>query len=232
MKTIKFNTYTINARILPAIISIIPFFILWFYIRSYLGLKDLEKFLLNIKFYGEITLSIAAIYFCSLIIRQLSKYFESKYFIHADGFPTTFLMTYSDNTFSKEYKDKYRSKIKEQFDISLLNEEEEKSNYIEAKKLLNEATKQVILKIKDGYLVKHHNIWYGFYRNFIGGTIISMVICLANIVTGLFINTNLTIISSALFIVYLLIFLFRKKILFGAAIDYAKQLIAEFMQKE
>lgn len=200
----KFNTYTINARILPAIISIIPFFVMWYYIRGYLVLKGLEDYLLNIRFYGEITLSIAAIYFCSLIIRQLSKYFERKYFLEANGFPTTYLMTYKDNTFSKEYKDKYRQKIKVLFDINLLNEEEEKVKYSEAKKLLNEATKQVILKIKDGYLVKQHNIWYGFYRNLIGGTLISMALCIANIFIGLFINKSLVIIGVSLLFVYFL----------------------------
>ena len=230
MKYEKFDTYTIYARLFPGVLTIIPFFVLWFFLRKDMEILNLEKYLLNIKITSSITILVVLMYINAMIIRQVSKYYESKYFIKKEGFPTTYLMTYKNNTFSKDYKNQYREKIKRQFDIKLLNEIEEAVDYQEAIKLLNEASKQVVLYVKDGHLVKQHNIWYGFSRNLIGGTIIGTILCLINIILGLLINIKLSIISTAIIIIYVLIFLFRKSILEYNAEAYAKQLIAEYIQ--
>jgi hypothetical protein len=140
-------------------------------------------------------------------------------------------MTYADSTFSKSYKDKYRQLVKKQFNLDLLNESEEAADITEARKRLNEATQSIGLKIKKGYLVSKQNIWYGFVRNLIGGTIYSTIFCIINIVVG-FVwckNPILVISSIILLVVYAILFLFRKQILIQNAEAYANQLIAEFM---
>lgn len=226
----KFNSYTIYARFFPCIISALPLFVLWFFLSENIQLKELVTYLLSLKFYGGITLSIVFLYFYAQVLRITSKIIEKKYFHHRAGFPTTYLMTYSDDTFSKSYKDKYRRLVKQQFDLDLLNESEETADIVEARKRLNESTQLIRLKIKEGHLVSKQNIWYGFVRNLIGGTIYSTIFCIINIIVGSvwYKNPILVISSTILLVIYAIVLLFHKQILIQNAEDYANQLIAEF----
>ena len=229
----KFNTYTIHARFFPCIISALPLFILWFFLSVNIQLKELGTYLLSLKFYGGTTLSIIFLYFYAQVLRITSKIIETKLFHDKTGFPTTYLMTYVDDTFSKRYKDKYRSLVKEQFNIDLLDESEEAVDIVEARKRLNEATQLIKLKIKSGHLVLKQNIWYGFVRNLVGGAIYSIIFCIINIVIGLtrYNNSILVISSVILLVVYAGVVLFRKQILIQNAEAYANQLIAEFVEQ-
>jgi len=66
------------------------------------------------------------------------------------------------------------------------------------KKRLNEATKQVILKVRDGHLVKKHNIWYGFFRNLVGGSIYSSFFCFLTSLNAFKLSLSLTRSSATL----------------------------------
>jgi len=155
---IIFDEYTWKARFFPCIISALPLFILWFFLSENVQLRELGSYLSSIKFYGGVTISVVALYFYAQILRITSKYFENKYFVKKLGFPTTYLMTYTDNTFSKSYKYKYRELVKKHFGIVLLNEDEEAADATETRMRLNEATTQGRLKVKEGQLVKKQNI--------------------------------------------------------------------------
>ena len=120
----KFNTYTIYARFFPCIISAMPLFVLWFFLSANIQLRELGAYLLSLKFYGGITLSIVFLYFYAQVLRITSKIIEKKPFHDTAGLPTTYLMMYADDTFSKSYKDKYRQLVKKRFNIDLLNESE------------------------------------------------------------------------------------------------------------
>lgn len=228
------DTYAIRARHFPALLSALPFFVIWFHLSDNVQLKELVSFILSLKFLGGITFSIAFLYVYSLTIREISKYFQRQYFTgnEANGFPTTYLMTYADSTFSDSYKDKYRKLILDRFNFELLNKEAEEANLIEARKRLDEAAGLIRPEIKDGYLVLQHNIWFGFCRNFIGGTIISILLCIVGILAGIFFiedNKVLFLILGILFLLYFIVFLFRKPILVYNGEAYAKQLFSEFI---
>ena len=229
----KFNSYAIFARYLPAILSALPFFVFWFYLSDNVQLEELVSFILSLKFFGGTTFSIAFLYICSLAIREISKHFERKYFTddEAQGFPTTYLMTYADSTFSDSYKDKYRKLISNQFDFELLDKEQEEANPIEARKRLDEAAGLIRATIQEGYLVLKHNIWYGSFRNLIGGTAISIPLCIFEIVLGWFWveDNKVLFILGILFFIYLILFLLRKRILIRNGEAYAKQLLSEFI---
>jgi hypothetical protein len=227
----KFNNYTIYARFFPCIISALPLFVLWFFLSDNIQLKELGNYLLSIKLYGGITLSVVFLYFYAQVLRITSKIIEENLFHKKAGFPSTYFMTYSDNTFSKSYKDKYRQLVKKQFDIDLLDETGEVSDITEARKRLNEASQLIKVQIGKGYLVLSQNIWYGFVRNLVGGTIFSLIFCIINIIVGSvwFKNSILIISSIILLVIYAMIFLFRKRILIQNAEAYTNQLLAEFM---
>lgn len=230
------DTYTIRARYFPALLSALPFFMIWFYLSDNVQFEGLASFIGNIKLFRieGLTFSIVFLYAYSLIIREPSKRFQTKYFTGdgAKGFPTTYLMMYVDSTFSDSYKDKYRKLISDRFNFALLNREEEEADPIEAKTRLDEATGLIRQEIKGGYLVLQHNIWFGFWRNFIGGSVISMFLCIVGIlVGGFFVEDNkvLLFILGILFFLYLVVFLFRKPILIHNGEAYAKQLFSEFI---
>ena len=233
------NPYTIIARYLPAILSALPLLVIWYYLSDNFELEGLASFILNIKLpnAGSITLSLALLHFYSLAIREISKYFQRQYFTGkgAKGFPTTYLMTYSDSTFSDSYKDKYRKHISNRFNFELLSKEDESTDIIEAKKRLNEATGLVKAEIQGGYLVLAHNIGFGFFRNLIGGTIISMPVCITGILLGWFLIENSKVMISILAIIffpYLLLFLFRRSILVHNGEAYAQKLFDEFINAQ
>ena len=231
------NPYTIFARYLPALVSALPLLVIWYYMSAKFQLDGLASFILNAKVpeAGEITFSLAILHFYSLLIREISKYFQRHYFTgdRAKGFPTTYLMTYSDSTFSDSYKDKYRELISKQFNIELLNKEDERGNITEARKRLNEATELVKAEMQNVYLVLKHNIWFGSLRNLIGGIITSMLFCIVGILLGLFLidsNEVMIFILVLLFFFYLLVFLFRRPILVHNGEAYAQKLFAEFIK--
>ena len=147
------DAYVIFARYLPAILSALPIFVFWFYLSNNVQLEMLISFILSLKFLGGITISIALLYIYSLAIREVSKRFERRYFTGGDakGFPTTYLMTYADKTFSDSYKNKYRQVVLKRFDFELLNKEGEKADPVEAKRRLNEAAGLVRQEIREGF---------------------------------------------------------------------------------
>jgi hypothetical protein len=189
------------------------------------------EFILSLKFLGTISFSVVFLYFYAQFIRITSKHFEKKYFTGSLGFPTTYFMLYADKTYSTDYKNKFRERVKKVLKLDLLNEAEEAAQPEEARKRITESVNHIRLKIGSGKLVLKHNIWYGFSRNLIGGTIYSAIFCGANIVLGwlVFINTTLVILSAVLLVVYATIFAFHKKIMLQNAEAYARQLISEFM---
>lgn len=226
-----FDIYGMLARVFPSLLTAIPVFVLLFFLSADAELKELGQFLLSLKFYGGITLGLVALYFYGQMIRFVSKLLEESYFIKRSGFPSAYLMSYADGTHSKAYKDKYRTKVKRDFDMDLPDETAEAQDPEEAKKRLAEATKQVILKVQKGQLVFKHNIWYGFVRNLTGGAFLSLAVCTANILLGLTVikNSRLVAVSLVLLIPYGFLLVFWKPLLRQNAEAYAKQLIAEYM---
>ncbi len=137
----RFNTYSMQARFFPAIISSIPLMTLFYFLIGDDEVKNLAEFLLSVEFLGKITLAVVLLYFYAHIGRCISKSYERKYFLDSDGFPTTYLMLYSNTLFSDEYKDKYRRLIMKDFNIALKTISEESKDKAEAVRLLNEASK-------------------------------------------------------------------------------------------
>ena len=76
-----------------------------------------------------------------------------------------------------------------------------------------------------------HNILYGMWRNLIGGSVFSILLCLCNIAVGYFVfpSQELIVVSVILLVLYVALLVFNKPILVSSAEDYARQLVAEYM---
>jgi len=229
-----FNSYTIYARIIPSIISALPIFILWYFLSDSSEIQMLGNYVLSLQFLKSFSMALIFLYFYSHLIRVMSKYFENKYFIKANGFPTVYLMQFEDKNLSMEYKIRYRDLVKRQFNLVLYNETREIEDPINARKILSEASDLVKARFGYEYLVLKHNIWYGFFRNIIGGSVFSLIICLVNILLGIFYFENNLIIGSSLLLLmlYLILFLFKKHILIQNGEAYAKKLFAVFLSQD
>ncbi len=63
----KPDTYTINARLFPGLLSAIPLFVLWFFLAREAEWKNLMDFILSLKFLGTISFSVVFLYFYSQV---------------------------------------------------------------------------------------------------------------------------------------------------------------------
>ena len=227
------STYELYARYLPALLTGLPLIILVFYLSKSAAAKELIDYILSLKFFGTISMSFVFLYFYAQLIRTTAKAFEKHYFLTKRGFPTTYFMLYSDPTYSEAFKQEFRGKVLDQFGISLFGKDAESFNPAEAKRLLNDITKQMILLVGDGQLVGKHNQWYGFFRNLIGGCPYGGLCAMVAALLGVMVlhDSALAIGSLVLVLIYAGVLLTRRAILVQHAEAYARQLIAEFMSK-
>ena len=63
-------------------------------------------------------------------------------------------------------KNQIREKIKNSFNLSLLNEEDKKKDLLEARKIIIGAVAQIRNSTRDNSMILQHNIECGFIRNF------------------------------------------------------------------
>jgi hypothetical protein len=228
---LKLDTYTTVARLFPAVLTAMPLFVLWFFVVRDAEWDHLLHFVVGLKFLGSISLSAAFLYFYAHFIREVSKFFERRYFVSRRGFPTTYLMLYSDGTYSRDYKDKFRDRVQRSLKLNLLDPDEERADPAEAQRRLTEAFSHIRLKVGTGKLVFKHNVWYGFMRNLVGGSVFAVLFCIANILLGRFVvgSSQLVLASAILLCVHGAILIFNKPILIHNGEAYGRQLISEFM---
>lgn len=229
----RISGYELYARYLPAVLSALPIIILAFYLPKGGETRELIDYILSLKFFGALSMSLILLYFYAQLIRTTSKAYEKKYFADARGFPTTYFMLYSDPTYSEAFKDEFRQRVAKAFGISLCGKEQEANDPDEARRRLNDITKQMILLVGGGELVGKHNQWYGFFRNLVGGCIYGAIMAAVNMLVGRYYVAShpLVIGSLVLCALYCGLFVAKKRILFQHAEAYARQLIAEFMKK-
>lgn len=224
-----FNEYNIRARFFPTIICSVPLLIFQFFFLND-ELREFFNFLGQVRWLGNITISIVVFYLLSQINRFFGKdIFEKLYFSDELQMPTTTYLLYSDEKYSNEYKKKISEKIKSDFDFVLLSAESEKLDELEAKKRIVEAVGLIREKVGSGKLLLQHNIEYGFIRNLIGGAVIAFPISVLNSIlfySGSWISF-LVAIGFSLF--FGLLILFSKKLIFRKGELYARRLFSEYL---
>jgi len=228
----KFDNYSIKGRILPAIVSIIlPIMIFnHFYVS-----EEFSKFVGNIlgaKFTSNLTISIVCLYLFSEFGRIIGKnIFEKKYFKDEKEMPTTNFMLFSDKTYSEDYKNKFRKKVKSDFNITLLTKKEENKNEDLSRIKIVETMALIRKKLYKNKFLLQHNIEYGMIRNVIGGSVIGVIFSIINILFFKYCHpvTIAVYICSVLLIIYLFIILLSKILINFYGRNYAKILFREYM---
>lgn len=72
------------------------------------------------------------------------------------------------------------SKVLNDFHLKLPNSKEQDKDLESAKVLFNEAVSLIREKVKNGRLILNYNIQYGFIRNLIGGSVVGILLSIAN----------------------------------------------------
>ncbi len=229
----KLDQYTIIARIFPAIVSSISFFVLYYFLlREQIGSFLSE--LLSIQWISDITISVALIFLLVQLSRFISKeLYEKKIFCDGLGLPTSNYLLHLDSFYSPDYTKKIHQKIYNDFNINIPSPKKELSNEIESRKIIAESVSLVRAKVGVGNLVQQHNIEYGFVRNIVGGSVIAATISVFNMAIFYWLNFNLTafILSGILAILFLLPVGFGGRLIKSFGTSYARILIQEYMSK-
>lgn len=177
-KTIQ---YFIKARLFPTIICAVPLLTLYYFGFSGKIIEFID-FLKGFKWVSDITISIALIYFLTQINRFIAKeLFQNIFFKDEHNMPTTNYLLHSSTYFAENTKLRIHKKIKDSYDIELLDRQKEEENELEARKTIVEAVAQIRNSTRDNQLLLQHNIEYGFVRNLIGGSTLSLLICIFNL---------------------------------------------------
>lgn len=234
MDKMKFDEYSIKARLLPALATaVLPAAIFnYFYVS-----EEFSKFvgyILGVKFLSTISLSLILLFFLSEFGRSLAKgIFEFLYFNDEMSMPTTIFMLYKDNTYSDEYKNLFRKKIKTDFGLVLADREQESNNELDAKRKIVECMAFVRKKLKENKFLLQHNIEYGALRNAVGGAVIGIILCIWNVYffSSVFPNALATKISYFLLGVYALLLICSRLIMKLYGRSYGKILFREYLGK-
>lgn len=227
----NFDRYSVFARLLPAMLSAAPFYVLSLY---YITPKaaDFIELLRTFTWVGDLTITTAAIYFLMQVNRWISKsLFEDRIFNNGNKQPTTEYLLHLHTYYSQEYTQQIHDKISHELNIKLYAPSEELDNENEARKKIAEAVSLIRTKVASGRLVGQHNIEYGFARNLAGGSVVGVLISLINLAIFSFLGSiaKAAIISLVLGIVYALYLLFADRLLKSLGENYARVLIQEYM---
>lgn len=230
----KFDPYILIARAFPAILSMIPFFVLYFFLLN-LIVGDFLGELLALKIASNITLPLALFFLMMQLNRLVSKgIFEKRIYKNGLNLPTTDFLLHLNSNFSSEYTKKIHKRIRTDFGINIPKRLAESKNETHSRKCINEAISHIRIKVGKGILLGQHNAEYGFVRNFSGGSVISAIVSALNIVifTVLYPNNIALIISCITFFFYLAFVVFARKMIENAGRSYAKVLIQEYMTEQ
>jgi len=227
----KLDSYSIIARAFPAILSLAPFIVLYYFLlRPIMG--DFLGTLLAVKIASDVTLPLALFFLMIQLNRIVSKeIFEKRIFKDGLRFPTTNFLLHLNSHFSPEYTKKIHARIKSDFGISIPSTAAEIKDENHSRKCIAEAVSHIRSKVGKGTLLGQHNAEYGFIRNFSGGNVIATIMSVMNLVIFIWIYPDKIafIISCIAFFLYLILTLFAKKMIESIGRSYAKILIQEYM---
>lgn len=180
----KFNRYTLYARYIPGLITLLPITLIYFFVtRRYTEFR-MGDYLRSTEFVWGLSGTFVLSYFISMIIRELGYFLEQRYFNSKQGLPTTYFMLYNNTKFPTQVKNHYGQKIRNDFQLVRLTAAQELTDSNEAIRILNMATKYISTRYQQHEQIRDANISYGFSRNLSGGLFISLPTSLIGIVIG------------------------------------------------
>lgn len=222
----KIDRYTTYARIIPAILATGPILLLLNYHMP--DVSGLEGFWDALATPLKLSPGILFIYPIMRAAQFVGKTIEEWLFGDKLHFPTTDLLLHSSHKFSTTAKERI-SDILNTAGYMLATPIEEQTNELEARKRVVEAMAFIRLKVGNGTHTLEYNIGYGFWRNFVGASLIAFILSVAELLYTLHDKQFLPLEQvAALAVIYGAILLFSKFLIRRSACRYATVLLDEF----
>lgn len=225
------NVYFYRARLLPALITSIPMLI---FINKVFAVKyanALQNVYDVLPIIAHLGLSVAIIFLFVQVNRLIAKeMFQRIYFNNELHMPTTNHLLINNTHYPFFVKNKIRDKIFAKFQVNLPDAQEESQDENNARKIISVAVSQIRIALKDNSIILQHNIEYGFWRNLIGGSLLSVLFSIAIFFYGKYFHLiDQQSIGAICFIVYSLPLFFSKFIIKKYGNYYSKILFEQFL---
>jgi hypothetical protein len=227
----KFSRYEIIARIFPAVLTAIPFYVLYYFLVGP-QLSVFFESLLSLKVVSDVTVAIALLFLAMQMNRHLSKELcEKRLFRDSLHFPTTYYLLHSNGNLPSEVKARLHEKIRNDFGITVPDVHEEARDEHRSRQVIVECVSQIRLRVGEGTLTYQHNIEYGFVRNLVGGSVLGVVasIIATDIYVWIYPNTLAMWISIVLLMFYALVIVFGDYIVKSYGENYCRVLLREYL---
>lgn len=225
------DLYEKQARVYPAIVgTIIPIIITSAFVFTFLS-KELSFWIMILARIGTI-IPIALIYAAlAYWMRQqfidISKHLFQYTLFKQDEteMPTTQLLLWSSpkRKSSQDIK-AIAKKIKKDFNITLLTEEQERENPSEAKKTIVDAVGKIREVTRENKNLQQYNRIFGFCRNYLGACVCSVIIIILALIINLCFSLGFTSLLVTALIIQILLGGLAFMTLRTKGYDYARAL--------
>ena len=225
-----FSEYYLKARLMPAMLTMIPLVVLYVYMIS--PLVD-EVFMVvwnRLPLITGISLNMAILFFLVLLNRFVSKkVFQNLFYQDELYMPSTNMLMPDDGTLEKITKNRYYSLIWADFGIDLKTDLAKLTSEEEKRKMIIKVVALIRAKLVSNRMLLRHNIEYGFLRNFLGGSILATIVSVFLSIAAI-LNNNEPVFTAGivLFIVYFLPIVFSKLIVKTHGGNYANILFEQY----
>lgn len=225
------DEYEIKARYIPTFISSVP---LVHFLLLFLGPTFWQNLSANISWMLVANIGLSLMIMLALVQFQcgFSKHWVEEPIFGKGGvhFPSTNMLLFNSTLISTTRKEQVRKKIFDLFSMELSTKNDENKNPENARLKARDAVNRIRTVVGKGNMTLQYNIRYGFFRNFIGGVLWSVMGSLgAAVVYGLEHSWKPMLLFIAFFVVHILLFIFKKSILDKIAFAYADSLLNDFI---
>lgn len=224
------DTYSIQARLYPALLTLLPIFITLIAL-----LPSIEN---RVSQLLPLLISCGVLFFFTHVVRKRGRSIESSLFKEWGGMPSNILLRHSDNSLDINTKLRFKEKLSTLTDINFPSEAMELNNPGDADNAYSSAGRWLRSNTRDinqfGILHKE-NIGYGFRRNLYGAKPLGVTISIASIIASLLSpflvcsisNTAASLPAFFAFLSLILwVFVVKNEWVKDAAMSYANQLLS------
>lgn len=232
-KKLKMDDYNREAVFTPAVVNLLfaAFFIICTLKDTLLTTESTIWWQTAAIIIAPITVEVILFRFFMHIFREASKLFES-FLYHKDHlyFPTTSMLLLGDNSISQIQKKRIRQVLKIKYNITLPSKTSEEDDELEARRAAKDAVALMRKDVADNddTMIRRKLKRYGMFRNFLGGALFCLPICLTCWIVSLCLSSSSTLTLSITLTTYIVLVVTDLLFTKNTAIDYAESLITTF----
>lgn len=224
------NDYYLKARLYPTILTMIPLVVLYIYYLSPSVDAVLSPVWDLLPIFTGVAINVCLMFLLVLLNRFISKAVFQKLFYQDDlKMPTTDYLMPDHPLLDNSSRKRYYQYIKIDFNVDMAKELKKLETETQKRVMIARIVGQIRTKLRGNKMLLQHNIEYGFFRNFVGGSLISLLTSIVLLIVSICSNNYSIMITSAIMIVvYLLPIIFSKQLITIHGKNYASVLFEQY----